>query len=294
MIQSVFDDIKSQLRYGNMITRIIFVNTFVILFVAIVKAFTPPSSTFFNTMMEYLALNSDTFKWLTRPWTFISHMFLHEGFWHYAWNMIMLYWFGRIVGDLIGDKKILPLYLIGGFMGAFFYIIFVNIVGFSGIAYGASGAVMCFVMASAFLAPEYNMRLLLIGNIRLKYVALGLVAIDILTNLSTNPGGTFAHIGGAFMGGLYVHYLQKGQDFAGPFQVLFERITQRRKPKKKEAPMKVVFNRKRKATTYDRPSQRSEDTQEQIDQILDKINVSGYDSLTKEEKDSLYRASKDN
>ena len=293
MIQSIIEDIKGQFRYGNMITKIILVNMAVLLFVSIVKAFTPPGSTFYATLIEYLALNAETFKWLTRPWTFVTHMFLHEGFWHFAGNMLMLYWFGRIVGDLIGDKKILPLYLVGGFMGAFFYLIFVNIVGFKGYGLGASGAVMCFVMSSAFLAPEYNLRLLLLGNVRLKYVALSVVVIDILTHLSTNPGGTFAHIGGAFMGGLYVHFLQRGTDFTDPLQRLFERFSGDRRPKKK-APMKVVFNRKSEAATYERPSQRSEGTQEQIDQILDKINDSGYDSLTKEEKDYLYRASKDN
>ncbi|MEL6124099.1 MAG: rhomboid family intramembrane serine protease, partial [Bacteroidota bacterium] len=200
MLQSILDDVKAQFDHGNMVTRIILVNTFVLLIVSLVKVFTPPGSDVYTTFIQHIALNAETFKWLTRPWTFITHMFVHEGLWHFAWNMIMLYWFGRIVGDLIGDRKILPLYFIGGIAGALFYILWVQISNVMGIAYGASGAVMCFVVAAAFLAPEYNMRLLLIGDVKLKYVALGLVVIDILFHSASNPGGTFAHFGGALMG----------------------------------------------------------------------------------------------
>lgn len=293
MLQSIVDDIKGQFRHGNMVTKIILVNTAVLLIMVFLKAFSPPSSEFYPTIRSFLVMHSDTFKWLTRPWTFITHMFLHEGFWHYAWNMIILYWFARIVGDLIGDRKILPLYLIGGLAGAFFYILWVQISGMTGFALGASGAVMCMVVAAAFIAPEYEMRLLLIGNVRLKYVALGLVVIDILTNSASNPGGTMAHLGGAIMGGLYVHFLQRGNDLTEPLQRLFDSIgksTQR----ERRAPMKVVHNKKKPARTYtESTSHRSDDVQSQIDDILDKINQSGYDSLTTEEKDFLYRASKD-
>ena len=294
MIQSILDDIKAQFRYGNMISKIILVNAFVLLLITLIKAlFNVPGTSFYSKFIGFIALHSDIAEWLIKPWTFLSHMFLHEGFWHFGWNMIMLYWFGRIVGDLIGDRKILPLYIIGGLAGAIFYIFWANIWGHTGIALGASGAVMCFVTTAAFVAPEYEMRLLLIGNVRLKYIALGIIIIDLMSNSGSNGGGVAAHLGGAAMGGLYVYLLRQGNDLTAPLQRTYEWMTTEKKSKKKKAPMKVVFNRKRDDTTYQRPPRRSNDTQEQIDHILDKINVSGYDSLTVEEKDFLYRASKD-
>lgn len=288
MVRSIIDDIKSQFNYGNMMTRIILVNLFVLILVNLIKVFTPPSSTFFSDLIQYIALPGSGFTWFLRPWTLLTHMFTHEGLWHFAWNMLMFYWFGRIVGDLIGDRKVLPLYLIGGLAGGVFYLLWVQLSGHSGYALGASGAVMCFVMAAAFLAPDYYMHLLFIGPVRLKYVAVGIIIIDILFNSTSNPGGTSAHIGGAVMGGIYVALLQRGLDLTGPFQRwIYGRPKQERR--KKEAPMTVVFNRKRPERSVPEPS---EDVQERIDEILDKINATGYDSLTKDEKEFLYQASK--
>jgi len=289
MVQSILDDIKAQFNYGNMITRIILVNLFFLIAVNLFKVFTPPGSTFFTDFIQYLALPSDTFKWFTRPWTFVTHMFTHIGLWHFAWNMLMLYWFGRIVGDLIGDRKILPLYLIGGLAGGVFYLMWVQVSGVGGYALGASGAVMCFVLAAAFLAPDYYLNLLFIGPVKLKYVAVAIVLIDLLFNSASNPGGTSAHLGGAIMGGLYVFMLQRGTDLTSPLQRLFSKDQMQRKRAKSKAPMTVVYNRKRPERSK---PERTEDDQDRIDAILDKINASGYDSLSKEEKAFLYEASK--
>ncbi len=288
MVQSILDDIKAQFSYGNMIARIILVNLFVIIVINLVKVFTPPGSDFFHHMMFYIGLPAETFKWFTRPWTLLTHMFVHQGVWHFVWNMLMLYWFGRIVGDLIGDRKILPLYLIGGLAGGVFFLLWVQFSGYTGYAIGASGAVMCFVLAAAFLSPDYNMRLLFLGDVKLKYVAVGILMIDILFYSAGNPGGTSAHIGGAIMGGLYVAMLQSGRDITAPIQRFIEYLGKKRsvaaRPK-----MQVVYNKKRPERVE---PPRELDVQEQIDAILDKINATGYDSLSKEEKEFLYEASK--
>lgn len=289
MVQSILDDIKAQFDYGNMITRIILVNLFFLIVVNLIKVFTPPDSSFFTEFIQYIALPSEIFKWFTRPWTFVTHMFTHIGLWHFAWNMLMLYWFGRIVGDLIGDRKILPLYFIGGLAGGIFYLMWVQFSNVGGYALGASGAVMCFVLASAFLAPDYYMRLIFIGPVKLKYVAVGILLIDLLFNSTSNPGGTSAHLGGAIMGGIYVAMLQRGTDLTEPLQRLFSWQAGRKTRVKAQAPMTVVYNRKRPERSSEL---RTEDDQERIDAILDKINVSGYNSLSKEEKAFLYAASK--
>ena len=203
--------------------------------------------------------------------------------------MLMLYWFGRIVGDLIGDRKILPLYIIGGLAGGIFYLMWEQFAGAGGYALGASGAVMCFVLAGAFLAPDYYMRLMLIGPVKLKYVAVGILLIDLLFNSTSNPGGTSAHLGGAIMGGAYVAMLQRGTDLTESLQRLFSWQAARKNKERSKAPMTVVYNRKRPERSTE---VRTEDDQERIDAILDKINASGYDSLSREEKAFLYEASK--
>ena len=291
MVQSILDDIKAQFAHGNKITQIILVNVFVFLVLVIVRAFSPPETGIYKFFLENLALSSDGWTLLRKPWTILSHMFLHEGLWHMGWNMLMLYWFGRIVGDLAGDRRILPLYLLGGLAGALFYSIYTQIAGINGgLALGASGAVMAFVVAAGFLAPEYNMRLILLGNVRLKYIAAALVAIDlIMLSENNNPGGRFAHIGGAVLGGFFVHMLRQGVDITRVFQRgndLFSGASAARR-----VPMKVIHNKKR-PKSRNRDTAPQQNTQERIDEILDKINATGYESLTPEEKDFLYQASK--
>ena len=129
MLQSIVDDIKGQFRYGNKIMQIILVNCFVFLGAIIVKAFSPVGTGFFQNFLEIVALPAGFINVLQKPWTLFTHMILHVGLWHLAFNMLLLYWFGRIVGDLIGDKKILPLYVAGGLFGALFFLLFTPVLG---------------------------------------------------------------------------------------------------------------------------------------------------------------------
>lgn len=292
MVQSIIDDIKAQFRYGNKIVQIILVNFIVFLAIVIIKAFSPggSASEFFNTFFSWIALPSEGFALLKKPWTLITHMFVHQGFWHIAWNMLMLYWFGRIVGDLIGDRKILPLYFAGGIFGALFYLFFANILGWHGIAFGASAAVMTFVVAAGFLAPEYNMRLLLLGDVKLKYIALGLVLLDlVMISESNNTGGRIAHLGGALFGGLYIYFLRDGTDLLSFIKL--NTGTHQSRSTDRRTPMEVVHSHKNNPQPTTR-IKRDESLQEKIDEILDKINAYGYDSLSEEDKEILFRASK--
>ena len=289
MLQSIVDDIKGQFRYGNKIMQIILVNCFVFLGVIFVKAFSPAASGFFQNFLDIVALPVGFFSVLQKPWTLFTHMVLHVGIWHIAFNMLLLYWFGRIVGDLIGDKKILPLYIAGGLFGACFLLLLTPIMGTSGIAYGASAAVMTFVVAAGALAPEYNMRLILLGDVKLKWIVLVLVLLDIikLASGATNQGGSIAHLGGAMFGGLYIYFLQQGTDLLGFLPSQKDRI---RRPKKQKTRMTVVHNVQTKSDSNQK-SQITVNLQSEVDRILDKINASGYDSLSPEDKEILYRAS---
>ena len=290
MLQSIVEDIKGQFRYGNMITRIILVNIFVFLLILIVKAFSPPQSGTFKFFFELIVLSSEGMDVLKKPWTIITYMFVHKGFWHIGWNMILLYWFGRITGDLAGDRRILPLYLLGGLAGAVAYFMYIQVTGIVGTLHGASAGVTCIIVAAAFLAPDYNIRLLFLGNVKLKYIALVLIIMDLaMISENDNAGGRMAHLGGALMGGAFVHFLRQGRDITSGLQQLFF-PSRKQKRQRKPARMTVIQNKKWSKPAQN-PSQREEDVQQKIDQILDKINATGYDSLSKEEKEFLYQAS---
>lgn len=287
MFKSIVDDVKYEMRFGNTISKLIVVNITVFILIVLVKVFSAPATGFYSEFLGYLALPGGSFATLlSRPWTIFTHMFLHEGFWHIAWNMLMLYWFGRIVGDLIGDSKILSIYILGGVAGAAFYLIFSFSLESASLALGASAAVMAFVVSAGFISPNYNMALVLIGDVKLKYVVLFILLLDVfLLSQNSNSGGRIAHFGGAVFGGLYVYLLQQGIDLTNCFNSSSnsKKIT----PVKNKNSLRVVH----RSTPDELKAQNVR--QEKVDEILEKISKKGFDKLTEEEKEYLYLASKE-
>jgi len=293
MFQSIVQDIRNSFDFGNMVIKLIIINVAVFVVTALTQAFFP---FFYNAyILPYIAVPGDLSILLYRPWTIITHMFVHSGIWHLAWNMITLYWFGNIAGDLLGDRRILPVYLMGGLVGALFYILSFNLLqGIGVMALGASAAVMAVVFMAIFTAPEYVVHLILVGPVRIKYIGLVIFFIDLIgTRSSDNTGGHFAHLGGMLFGILFVYLLRSGTDLSAPFDRSSSILS--KKPKlfsSSKSKLKVahkapsLINRKEKQTKDYNLSQR-------VDEILDKIKSKGYDSLTEEEKEILYQASKD-
>lgn len=307
MFNSLWDDLKREFSSGTMVTRLIIINCAVFVVINLVKIFMRAFSGFnnespFTDFLHLFCMSSDPIEVLTHPWSIITHMFLHEGFWHILWNMLFLYWFGRIVGDLIGNRHILPIYLLGGLAGGFAFFASVHLVGYGGLgvhhALGASGAVMAMVVAAGVLAPEYELNLLLIGSVKMKYVVMFLVFLDLIgIGDNMNTGGHFAHLGGAAMGWFFIYRLREGHDMGAPISRLFTQLgnffegifsgNKRKRPR-------VVFRNKEKMAKGNRASDREFDLshQEKLDSILDKIKQRGYESLSAEEKEFLFNASK--
>lgn len=298
MLKSLVQDLQHNYRYGNMVTRLIIINVAVFVVTALCKAFAP---TFYQAyILEYLAVPADLWKLLTRPWTLLTHMFVHSGGWHLIWNMLMLYWFGRIVGDLLRDDRIWPLYLLGSLAGALVYIICYHLLSnvMGPRAVGASAGIMAIVAAAGAIAPDYNLRLILLGDVKLKYIVAVLIFVDVLSAGGyDNAGGAMAHLGGALLGFSFIYLLRNGRDLSegvNGVTAWVASIGQRPEPqrsrkttkKKSRSPLSVLHSTPRSA------SQSSGDLQEQVDRILEKIKQTGYDSLTAEEKDILLQASK--
>lgn len=284
MFSSIVQDIKYQMRFGNNISKLILLNIAVFLLVLLIRVFTSYSSDTYQNILSYLALpGGSTTDLFFKPWTLVSHMFLHEGLWHLGWNMLILYWFGRIVGDLIGDTRIFSIYFLGGLSGAVFFLIFSWSYGGYSIALGASAAVMAFVVAAGFLAPEYKLHLILIGEVRMKYVVLAMIMMDVvLLAENNNSGGRIAHLGGACFGAIYVYLLRNGIDL----KLYTKKSSAGVKSYKKKSSLKLVYK-----TNKDTKRELSV-RQEKVDEILEKISREGFESLTDEEKEYLYLASK--
>ncbi len=291
---SITNDIKHQFRYGNMVMKLIFVNVGVFLFFGIFNliGFLFQNNSFYSLILSKVEMPASLGTLLYQPWSFFTYMFLHTGFFHVLFNMLWFYWFGEIFVLYLGDKKILPLYILGGLTGAVIYLLAYNLLPVFkplvdvSMMLGASASVFAIVFAAATIAPDYEIRLMFIGIVKIKYIAVVSLLLDIINIPYGNAGGYIAHIGGALSGYLYIKSLQGGFDFVLPFNKLFDGAANLFKPKSN---IKV---------TYKSDSQKAEKTlrskneQQRVDDILDKIARSGYDSLTKEEKDFLFNYSK--
>ena len=298
MFKSILEDFKGVFRSGNMLSKIIVVNVIVfvvvnLLFVIDMNSSKDPSS-FANIILRKISMVSDPWSYIKQFWGLVTHIFVHKAFGHIFWNMLLLYWFGRIVGDFLNDRRVLPLYLLGGIAGGIAYFLYAQVVGGESQAMGASAAVMCMLMVAATTSPDYTLRLILIGPVKLKYVALVLLFLDVVgVGGSVNTGGHIAHLGGAFFGVFYVYLLRKGTDLTDPIKKVIEKITSINQPKSRKTP-RSTFTVYKNTTSTDKAS-KSKGTfsqQGELDRILDKINANGYDKLTAEEKEFLYQASK--
>jgi membrane associated rhomboid family serine protease len=310
MVQSIWDDVKAAFSHGNMVSRLIIVNVAVFIFVWLLYLLllisfghTGDNHRLFDNFIEYFCMSAEWQHLLTRPWGLITNMFLHQEPLHILFNMLFLFWFGRIVGDLIGDQRILPLYLIGGIAGALLFFAFANLLNMGQFAMGASAGVMAIVVAAGVLSPDREMHLLLIGPVRLKYVVLVLLILDLVSiGKNMNTGGHIAHLGGAAMGALFIQRLRSGSDWSIPVNMALEAIVRffrmiKGKPRQ-SGPRMVYKNTVKTHQKTDRSKQTNGKNadkpshQEELDAILDKIKQSGYDSLNDEEKEFLFNASK--
>ncbi|MHB1179924.1 MAG: rhomboid family intramembrane serine protease [Daejeonella sp.] len=211
-------------------------------------------------------------------WTIFTYMFTQRGFFHLLFNMLWLYWLGIIFLDFLNKRQFIFTYLAGGVMGALFYMLAYNLIPvFSGsversFLIGSSASVMAIVVAAATLVPNFTIHLLFFGGVKLKYLALVYFILDIIGISGTEPGGSIAHVGGAVLGFIYIRQLNNGNDLSTIF--------------KARSRFKVVKNKNiRPAQAANLPDQAA------IDRILDKISKSGYQSLSKAEKEQLFKAS---
>ena len=299
MANPVFEELKNKIKSGNPITRLIIINIAVFIFFILLQIIydatdkSSSSSFFIQAFVESISFPLNINTLLHSPWSLITSMFSHGEILHLFWNMITLYWFGKILSDYTSEKKIIPLYILGGISGAIVTFLIVNTIPAlavyqSKFIMGASASVTAIIIASATLVPNVKINLLFIGPVKLLYVALFVIFIDILNiSMQASLVGNLSHLGGALMGFLFIVQYKKGVDMSKGITKFLDWLSGLFKsgPKSK---MNVAYKRKVSDEEYNYNKKMEQDT---IDKILDKISKSGYDSLSKTEKEILFKAS---
>ena len=296
----MFDDFKQAFnRYNNAHVQIIIINVVIFLALAILKVFSfiLQAEGFFLLIHHNIAIPALFSDFLTRPWTIVTYAFVHDlgDIFHILFNMLIFYWFGRLFVEYLGSDKLIAVYVLGFLSGAVVFLLAYNLVPFyrlnipGGGMVGASAAVNAVVVACATLVPNYTFFLLFLGPVRIKYIAAFFVILSFIGTVGSNAGGNLAHLGGAFIGYLYIKQLQAGHNLGAWVTALLAWFKKILRP---EARVKVSYRGERKKAKESRKPTSDRISQDEIDAILDKISAGGYESLTREEKEKLFNASR--
>ena len=286
---NIIDGLKSFFLQKNVLSRLILINAtiwIICLFISIFTWLFNISDISFVTKL--FAVPSDLSALADKPWSVFTYMFLQEEFWHLFFNMLMLYYGGKIFLQYLSQKQLLLTYIIGGLFGAMFFIlsfnafpVFENMKGHA-FALGSSASVLSILIAAATYRPDYTLNLFLLGQVKMKWVAIVFVIIDFLSITKGNSGGHIAHLGGALWGFLYASMIKNDFDIYKIFK------------KRAKIRVKTVNSdnyQKRPKTDEQYNAERALE-QEEIDRILEKIAKNGYSSLSDKEKEFLFRQSK--
>ena len=296
----MFDNLLHKFKSQNIVGKFIYINVAVYIIAVLIGVF----SVLFNvgnagnTLIKYLELPSSLVMLAHRPWTLFTYMFLHERFMHILWNMLALYFFGKIFIDFYSLRHFVGTYIFGGLFGGLAFVLSYNLFPYfapyveNSYLIGASASVLAIVVASAVRNPGYRINLLLVGSVKLSTFAIATVAISVFMLAGDNAGGNFAHLGGAVAGWLIAYMLNKGIDITAVVNKPIDwfaalcRTENFRKKKK----TKFKYTAGGRAADYEYNA-RKKATEADVDKILEKIKKGGYASLTEDEKKRLFDAS---
>ncbi len=283
----IVTEIKETFKNGSVLTRLIYINLAVFLLVKILGVFFYLAGQPYF-LVEWLSVCSYINALILKPWTPVTYMFLHAGFIHLLFNILGLYWFGKLFMYHLEGDKLLSVYLLGGLAGAALYVISYNLFpGLSssyGLLLGASASIFAILVAIAFYDPDREIMLPLIGTFKLKYVTIFYLLLSVIGISSSNPGGNIAHLGGAAWGWFYIYQLRKGKDMGAGLINFINKLAKMLKPKSHL----TVTHKQPPRDDYEYNRQKNAQ-QDEINHILDKIAKSGYESLSSKEKELLFK-----
>lgn len=286
-----FKSLKYKYQASSIVIKLIVINVAIFLLVSLSSFFiSVPQS----VLTQWFVLPSDLGRLVLQPWTLLTYSFLHGGISHILWNMLFLYWFGPMVLNLFPTRRFLTLYFLGALSGGVLFVVAYNIFPVftnslsAQYLIGASAAVRAVMIFMAAYTPHSEIRIFFF-KVKLWHIAIFVVALDLIQIPVSNAGGNIAHLGGALFGYLYATQLQKGKDIGLWWEKGTDLIVGlfHRKPK---TPFKNVYKNPERKSRESTTASDSASNQEKINKILEKISKSGYDSLTKAEKDFLFKA----
>ncbi|WP_026629655.1 rhomboid family intramembrane serine protease [Dyadobacter alkalitolerans] len=302
-MSNIVDDVKREFaKSENALVKIILVNVAVFLTLLLLKIILTlsQSANVYTAVINTLQLPAATNEFLYRPWTLITYFFTHDDIFHILFNMLFLYWFGKLIDEYLGAKRVIALYMLGGIAGGLIYIVLYNALPYfqahveGSRMLGASAAAFSVAVGASTLLPNYTFNLIFLGPIRIKFIALFYIILSLAQTVGPNAGGNLAHLGGAFVGYVFIKLLQSGTDLGKPLYAVMNVWSRlfRKRPS-----MQVTYRERqvyRSTSVYSSTSSSGTiemPDQTEIDSILDKISKSGYESLTREEKQKLFKAS---
>jgi membrane associated rhomboid family serine protease len=297
---SLTQDIRDAFsRRDNALNQLIIINALVFAVLIILQAvFFIAQSSSYQLIMRQLALPSDLYSLLRHPWTLLTYAFVHAGFLHILFNMLNLYWFGQLIREYLGDRRLVSIYILGALVGAVFFLLAYNFIPalqpFIGQpVVGASASVTAVIVAAATLLPDFTFMLFIIGAVKIKWIAVAVVLISIAGINGGNPGGEITHLGGALLGFVFVKQLKAGRDMGAPITAIGGWLSRlfSQGPSMRVTHRQPVTTGARSASGSSKNGGPALAGQDEIDLILDKISHSGYESLSKDEKQKLFRAS---
>ena len=248
-----------------------------------------------NVISNWFELPVDFFSFITQPWSIVTYAFFHADIWHLFFNMLLLYFSARIFLNLFSPRKLINVFFLGAIAGGLLFLASYNIfpvfLGANTALIGSSAGVTAVLIFICAYIPNQEVRVFFF-NVKLWYIGAFFVLLDLIQIPTSNSGGRLAHLGGALLGYLYARQLAKGHDIGKGFSKLIDGIGALFKPREKKAPMKTVYKKSARASKTN-VDYNKESRQRKIDGILDKISKSGYESLSKAEKDFLFKAGKE-
>jgi membrane associated rhomboid family serine protease len=283
-------EIKRTFKEGSVLTQLIYINLGVFLLVKILGVFFYLAGQPY-LLVEWLSIPSNVNELITKPWTPFTYMFMHSGFIHLLFNILGLYWFGKLFLYHLEGEKLLSVYLLGGLAGAALYVVSYNVFpvfdSSNSVLLGASASVFSILVAIAFYDPDREIMLPLVGSYKLKYIAGFYVLLSVIGISSTNAGGNIAHLGGAVWGWFYIYQLRKGKDMGAGFVNFVKSLTKLFKRKSH-----LTVSHKKPPRDDNEYNRQKNNQQDEINRVLDKIAKSGYESLTGKEKELLFNQGK--
>ena len=283
-MNDIINKIKYRFKSANIAEQLIYINVALFLFTNLFKAFASLMLWNQNLLFDWFALPVEFQQYISSPWSLITYAFLHGGFIHILFNMIVLFYFGNLFLDFFSKKQFFNYFFLGIIGGGIIFMIsysyFPALRDETTFLVGASAGVTAILVGLATKIPNYAIHFRLIGSVKLWYVAVGFILLDIIQLPLSNTGGHLAHLGGALVGFLLTTQLQSTNNSTSTFSNVFK--------SKKQKPLKTVYKKSKTSSTNNNDISK----QRKIDTILDKISKSGYETLTKEEKEFLFSVGK--